>query len=103
MITPLSGNAQVFLTIGAAAVLTYSLRFGGLILAGRLPQSGRWQRFMDALPGTILVSLIAPGIVSAGWWGSLGALAIAVCAHKTKNVILSMLLGVALVAVCRRF
>jgi len=101
--TTLSGDAQVLLTIGAAAAVTYSLRFGGLLLAGRLPQSGRWQRFMDALPGTILVSLIAPGIVSAGWWGGLGALATAVCAYKTGNVILSMLLGIALVALHRQF
>ncbi len=101
--TTFSGDAQVLLTIAAAAMVTYSLRFGGLILAGRLPQSGRWQRFMDALPGTILVSLIAPGIVSAGWWGGLGALATALCAYKTRNVILSMLLGVALVALHRQF
>lgn len=101
--TPLSANAQVFLTIGFAAIVTYSLRLGGLMLASRLPQSGKWQRFMDALPGTILVSLIAPGIVATGWWGGLGALVTAVCAYKTKNVILSMLLGVALVALHRQF
>ena len=101
--TPTGFNAQVFFTIGLAAVVTYSLRFGGLMLAGKLPNSGRWKLFMDALPGTILVSLIAPGIVSAGVWGGVGALATAVCAYKTKNVILSMLLGVAIVAFHRQF
>ena len=101
--TAIAHNAQVFLTIGLAAVVTYLLRFGGLMLAGRLPQSGRWKRFMDALPGTILVSLIAPGIVSAGWWGGVGTLATAVCAYKSKNVLLSMVLGVAMVALSRQF
>jgi uncharacterized membrane protein len=101
--TPMVFNAAVFLTIGFAAILTYSLRFGGLMLASKLPNSGRWKRFMDALPGTILLSLIAPGIVSAGFWGGIGALATAVCAYKTKNVILSMLLGVAIVALHRQF
>jgi uncharacterized membrane protein len=101
--TPMAFNAPVFFTIVLAAIVTYSLRFGGLMLASKLPNSGRWRRFMDALPGTILVSLIAPGIVSAGWWGGVGALATAVCAYKTKNVILSMLLGVAIVALLRQF
>ena len=101
--TPMAIDAPVFLTIGFAAIVTYSLRFGGLMLASKLPNSGRWKRFMDALPGTILLSLIAPGIVSAGLWGGIGALATAVCAYKTKNVILSMLLGVAIVALHRQF
>jgi uncharacterized membrane protein len=101
--TPMAFNAPVLLTIGFAAIVTYSLRFGGLMLASKLPNSGRWKRFMDALPGAILVSLIAPGIVSAGLWGGIGALATAICAYKTKNVIVSMLLGVAIVALHRQF
>lgn len=101
--TTLSLDTQVLITIGCAAMVTYGLRLGGLLLAGRLPRSGGWKCFMDALPGTILISLIAPGIVSAGWWGGLGALATAICAHKTGNVILSMVLGVAIVALQRQW
>jgi len=74
------------------------LRFGGLMLATSLPKTGKWRRFMDALPGTILLSLVAPGIVSAGWWGAIGALATALCSYKTGNTFLSMLLGVGIVA-----
>lgn len=101
--TPTAFDAPVFFTIGGAAMVTYALRLGGLMLAGKLPTSGRWKRFVDALPGTILVSLIAPGTVSAGWWGGLGALATAICAYTTKNVVLAMLLGVAIVALHRQF
>ncbi len=101
--TSLDLNAPVLLTIGLAAVVTYSLRFGGLILAEKLPRSGRWKRFMDALPGAILLSLIAPEIVSAGLWGGVGAVATAVCAYKTGNTLLSMLLGVTIVALHRQF
>lgn len=100
---PLSINVQVFATIAFAALVTYSLRLGGLMLASKLPSSGKWKHFMDALPGTILVALIAPGIVSAGLWGGIGTLATAVCAYKTRNVIVSMLLGVAIVALHRQF
>ena len=101
--TTLDADAPIFFTIGLAAVVTYLLRFGGLMLAGTLPQSGRWKRFMDALPGTILVSLIAPAVVSAGPWGAIGTLATALCAYKTRNVLLSMVLGVAIVALHRQF
>ena len=103
MMAALASDAPVFLMIGRAAVVTYLLRFGGLMLGEKLPRSGRWKRFMDALPGTILVSLIAPGIVSAGWWGAVGTLATAVCAYRTRNVLLSMILGVAMVAISRQF
>ncbi len=101
--TAIASNASVLLTIGLAAMVTYLLRFGGLMLAGSLPRSGRWKRFMDALPGTILLSLIAPAIVSAGLWGGVGTLATALCAYKTKNLLLSMLFGVAIVALSRQF
>lgn len=96
-------NLQVFLAIGLAAAVTYLLRFGGLMLAASLPKSGRWKRFMDALPGTILLSLVAPGIVQEGWWGAVGALATALCSYKTGNTFVSMLVGVAIVALQRHW
>jgi len=86
-----------------AAVATYALRIGGLLLASRLPQTGRFKRFMDALPGTILLSLVAPGALAAGPWGVVAAVATAVCTWKTGQVFLAMLLGVAIVAVQRQF
>lgn len=94
-------SLSVFLTIACAAIVTYALRFGGLMLASRLPNSGRFKRFMDALPGTILISLVMPGIVTAGIVGGVAALCTAVCAYKTKNVFVAMLLGVVIVAVSR--
>lgn len=92
---------QGWLTIMLAALATYGLRVGGLLLATRLPDAGRFKRFMDALPGTILLSLIAPGIISAGIWGMIGALCTALCAWKTRNVFLAMLVGVVIVAASR--
>ena len=103
MMTDITLNLSVFLTIGLAAVVTYSLRFGGLMLASKLPDSGKFKRFMDALPGTILLSLIIPGMISAGGIGGAGAFCTAVCAYKTKNVFVSMLTGVLIVAVYRQW
>lgn len=96
-------TSSVFITIGAAALVTYSLRLGGLMLASKLPQSGRFRQFMDALPGTILLSLIVPGMVTAGVIGGVAAGCTAICAYKTKNAFISMLVGVLVVALYRRF
>jgi uncharacterized membrane protein len=102
MMETVSGPS-VYLTIGLAAAVTYLLRIGGLMLAGRFPSSGRIKLFMDALPGTVLISLIAPGIASAGLCGVIGALVTATCAYRTGNLLLSMLAGVIPVAVMRYF
>ena len=92
-----------YLVIAAAAVVTYCLRFGGLLLAGRLPKTGGFKRFMDALPGTILLSLIAPAALTGGLWSCLATAATAICCLKTGNVFLSMVLGVTIVALSRWF
>ena len=93
--------AAVMAVLGAAAA-TYGLRLGGLLLAERLPQNGGFRRFMEALPGSILLSLVAPGILAAGAWGAVAAAATALCTWKTRNVFLAMILGVVIVAVARR-
>ena len=96
-------DLSIFFTISFAAILTYGLRIGGLLLSEKLPQNGPFKRFMGALPGTILLSLIAPGIVSIGLWGWIAAAATAFCAHKTGNVLISMLVGMAVMIVHRNF
>ena len=96
-------NLAVFLTIICAALVTYGLRIGGLLLSERLPSQGRFKVFMDALPGTLLLSLIAPGIAASGVWGGVAALCTAGCTYKTGNVFLSMIVGVGIVALSRQF
>ncbi len=92
---------SVWLAIGSAALVTYGLRISGLLLAGRLPKTGRFKTFMDALPGTILLSLIVPAAVAAGPIGWLATLATGLCSCKTGNVFLSMVVGVTIVALGR--
>ena len=94
-------DVTIILAIIGAALVTYGLRLGGLLLASRLPQNGGFRRFMDALPGTILLSLVAPGIVSAGPLGGFAAAATALCAWKTKNVLAAMVVGMTIVAMGR--
>jgi len=100
---PLLNHSAVLLTIFGVAAATYSLRFGGLLLSERIPESGAFKVFMETLPGTILISLVAPGIFTSGPWGWVAAIATGVTAHKTGNLFLAMGLGVAIVAVERNF
>ncbi len=99
--TSQSGDMLVWLTIFGAAGVTYSLRIGGLLLAERLPKTGRFKRFMEALPGTILLSLIVPAALAAGPIGWLATLCTALCSLKTGNVFLSMMVGILIVAAGR--
>ncbi len=98
-----NGDMLVWLTIFGAAAVTYSLRIGGLILAGRLPKTGKFKRFMDALPGTILLSLIVPAALAAGPVGWLATVCTGICSLKTGNIFVSMVVGIVIVAVGRWF
>lgn len=91
----------IWLTIFGAAAVTYTLRIGGLLLAGKLPRTGRFKRFMDALPGTILLSLIVPAAIAAGPIGWIATLCTGLCSLKTGNIFLSMIVGIVIVAVGR--
>jgi len=94
-------NLTVVLAIAGAALVTYAFRFGGLLLSEKLPSTGRFKDFMEALPGTILVALVAPGIAAAGLWGCLAALATALLVWKSGNVFIAMLSGMLIVAGAR--
>jgi uncharacterized membrane protein len=96
-------DAGTVLAILSAAAVTYGLRAGGLLLAQRLPRSGPLRRGLEALPGAILVALVAPAIIHGGSWGMAAAVLVALIAHRSGNVFLAMLAGMAVVILQRGF
>ncbi len=84
-----------------ASGLTYGLRLGGLLLADRLPKSGPARRFLDCLPGTILLSLTVPGALHAGVEGIIGLGACLLVFLRTRNLLLTMAAGMAGVCLLR--
>jgi uncharacterized membrane protein len=86
-----------------ASGLTYALRLGGLLLADRMPTAGPARRFLDCLPGTLLVSLTLPGALHAGLPGMIGLAACLVVYMRTKNLLLTMAIGMAAVVLLRRW
>lgn len=86
-----------------ASGITYALRLGGLLLADRLPTSGPCRRFLDCLPGTLLLSLTVPEALHAGPAGLLG-LGVCILAYlRSRNLLLTMVAGVLAVLLFRRF
>jgi uncharacterized membrane protein len=89
------------LAIALMALATYATRAGGLWLANRFDLSERAGAWLDAIPGAILVSLVAPTVLTGGLAGALAALAVVVVAVRSGSLPLAMATGVVAVVVLR--
>ncbi len=96
-------RTEVVLTIAGMALVTYLTRAGGFWLMGYLPASPRLATWLRALPGALLVALVAPACVAAGPAGLLAAGAAVLIARRTNNTLLAMVAGTALVGLARTF
>ena len=77
------------------ALVTYATRVSGPILMRRVPLSKRVEAWLSYIPGTVLVALIAPTVLTSGPAEALAALATALIAIKSCNLLLAMLVDVA--------
>ena len=99
----LDNEIFALIIIFSVAVGTYGLRLSGLLLSGKISNEGRIRIFLDYLPPTLLLSFVTPAILKEGIAGILAMVLIAICMHKTKNVFMSMIIGVVTVAISRNF
>ena len=86
-----------WLLIGALAAGTFAIRFTGARLGAFIPREGPAARALAALPGCLIVALIATSMLTGGppEWGA-AALALA-AAIVTRNVPATMVVGIAAV------
>ena len=91
----------VLLTILGMALATYATRVSGLVLVGRLKPSARVQALLGYIPGSVLVSIVAPTVFTSGPAEALAAAATLLVALRTRNLPLAMLVGVVCVVVLR--
>jgi uncharacterized membrane protein len=89
------------LAIVLMALATYATRAGGLWLANRFDLSERAGAWLDAIPGAILVSLVAPTVLMGGPAEALAAVAVVLVALKTGSLPAAMVTGVGAVLVLR--
>ena len=84
-----------------SGIITYSLRFGGLLVGDMLSKHKFVENLIKALPGTLLLSFIVPSIISEGMPGAISALVTGIVAKKTNNVLIALIVGMALIIMFR--
>ncbi len=94
-------DPQALLTIALMALATYATRSGGLWLASRLSLSERTEAWLGYIPGAILVSLVAPTVLTGGLPETLAAVAVILVALRTGSLPVAMVAGVGAVLVLR--
>ncbi len=97
----MSLDPQALLTIALMAIATYATRSGGLWLASRLALSERMEAWLGYIPGAILVSLVAPTVLTGGLAETLAAVAVILVALRTGSLPVAMVAGVGAVLVLR--
>lgn len=89
------------LTICAMAAVTYLTRAAGLFVANRIRITPRTEAFLSAIPGAVLISIVAPAAFTQGPAEALAALGTLAVAAWTKSLPLSMGVGIMLVWLLR--
>jgi branched-subunit amino acid transport protein len=85
------------LTIFGMALVVYATRVSGPWLLGRWLDAPLVRAWLGYLPGTVLVALVAPLVLASGVAEALASLVTLLVAVRTRNVLISMLVGVVVV------
>jgi uncharacterized membrane protein len=85
------------LTIVGMALVTYLTRMSGLWLMSHMTLSTRMEACLGYLPGTVIVAIVAPTVLSTGLAEAGAALATVLVMVRTRNVLLAMIVGVGVV------
>jgi len=94
-------DTPALITILGMALVTYATRAGGFWLMGLVTPSPRIEAWLRQIPGAVLVAIIAPTVLASSLAETLAALASALVALRTKNVLVAMVVGVGAVWVLR--
>ena len=84
-----------------SGIITYSLRFGGLLIGNMLSKHKFIENLIKALPGTLLLSFIFPSIITEGIAVVISALSTGIIAKKTNNVLIALLVGMFIIIIFR--
>lgn len=92
---------EAWLVICGLAAATFTVRLSGHILGQRLPDHGPWARGLNALPGCLILALVTYLLLQGGPLEWIAGAAAAGVALASRNLPLTMLVGVAVVFVLR--
>ena len=94
---------EVIYAIIAMAAFTLLNRWFGYWVMQFVPLSGRVAAALEALPGAILISVVAPSALKAGPIGLICIIATAIFMWKVKDASLAVLFGISIVIGLRYF
>ncbi|MBA2519945.1 MAG: AzlD domain-containing protein [Chloroflexia bacterium] len=94
-------TAEAVLTIAGMAIATYATRAGGLWLMSRFTPSPAVEAALQALPGTLLVALVAPLALTRGPVETAASALIVLAMLRTGNLIFAIVIGVGTTALLR--
>ena len=96
-----ASDALTIGTIVAMAAVTYATRAGGFWLSTKFVLSAGLERTLQAIPGAVLVSLVAPQVVDSGVAGAVASAGTIAFAARTKNLLAAVVTGAVLVSLVR--
>ena len=94
---------EIWLTVIGLGLASFAIRLSGYFLALRLPHSGAWTRGLEALPGCLIAALVALMMLKGGTIELLAGGTVLLVAARTRNLPISMLVGILIVASLRQF
>src|SRR5687767_9474740 len=90
----MSIDPLVLATIAGMALVTFFTRAGGMWLIGKVRQTPRVEAWLRHIPGSVLVSLVVPLVAAGGPADAAAVTATALVALKTRNFLMSIVIGV---------
>jgi uncharacterized membrane protein len=89
------------IAIAVMALATYLMRAGGFWVMGHVPLTPRLRRMLQALPGSIVMAIIAPLVAKAGLVAVLAVLTAAALMILRRNEFLAVTGGLIVGVVAR--
>ena len=97
------GIFGMWMAIAAMAGVTYAIRAGGFWLMGYVPLTRRVRSILNALPGSVIMSIILPLAVRGGTAAAIAVLTSLVVMALRRNDLLAVVCGMGAAAFVRAF
>ena len=95
------GRPEVWIAIAVMAAVTVFSRLGGYFLMRYVPVTPRVRRMLDALPGAIIISAIAPVVLKGGLVVIVAVCAAIIVTIIKRNDFIAVATGMAVAALAR--
>ncbi|MBO6561817.1 MAG: AzlD domain-containing protein [Nisaea sp.] len=97
----MSFDTTALIAILLMGAVTYFTRLGGFLMMRWIPEGGFVSRWLSAIPGAVLVAILAPTVWNIGWMERAGLLVTLALSAIGANSLVAVVLGTAAVAAGR--